>query len=295
MAEHQAAQLGVLALIAGAQIGDPTALVGDVLQPAVEAGPALGLDFLLQGRADLLLTTWPQLQGHALSGTIAEAPANIGAADDQILPVIGLAADQHMDMRVVGVPVIDRDPIQLGVEVALGVRHERAREAAQILQFHRVFRRDDESEMVPVVGAALGEGALIGGVRVRIEHARLLPVAGDAVALQVAHVLGQRGRAETRALMAHHARLDHDAPGGRALCQGQRHTPASAEGRSLLGAAEPAEIPAGVTRLLRGPHHLADEAGRSLAAAVAVLDAAGPNPQFVVTNGHGRGPPRDGG
>ena len=52
-AEHQPAQLRVFVRRARAQVGDAAALVGDIAQRAVEAGPALGLDLLLQRRSDL--------------------------------------------------------------------------------------------------------------------------------------------------------------------------------------------------------------------------------------------------
>ena len=103
---------------AGPQIGDAAAVVGDVAQRAIEAGPALGLDLLLQGGADFLLAARPQLQGDALGGAAAKPPADVVAADDQVLAVIGAAADQDMDVRIVGVPVIDRHPVELGAEIA---------------------------------------------------------------------------------------------------------------------------------------------------------------------------------
>jgi len=43
--------------------------------------------------------------------------------------------------------------------------------------------------------------------------------------------------------------------------------------------------------LLRGAHYLADEGLWALAAAVAVLDAAGPDAQVVVAGRHGAAPP----
>ncbi len=45
--------------------------------------------------------------------------------------------------------------------------------------------------------------------------------------------------------------------------------------------------------LLRGPHHLADEALRTLGALVAVADAAGPDMEFVVARRHGWPAPRN--
>ncbi|MGA8158949.1 MAG: hypothetical protein WB822_22625 [Rhodoplanes sp.] len=41
-----------------------------------------------------------------------------GAADDEVLAVVGLASDQQMDMRVVGIPVLGGDPVGLSLEIA---------------------------------------------------------------------------------------------------------------------------------------------------------------------------------
>ena len=75
-----------------------------------------------------------------------------------------------MDVRVVGVPVIHRHPVETRIEVAGHVLHQLAGESAQIGQIVRVLRRDDNAEVVPVVLAALREGVAIGAVGPRIEH-----------------------------------------------------------------------------------------------------------------------------
>ena len=102
------------------------------------------------------------------------------------------AADQDVDVRIVGVPVIDGDPIEPGAEIAFDVLHQLSDEAAHVLKFGRILGRDDEPEMVPVIGGALGKGLFIGRVRGGVEHPRIGAVAGDAVALQISDVLGQR-------------------------------------------------------------------------------------------------------
>jgi hypothetical protein len=42
------------------------------------------------------------------------------AADDEVLPAIGASANENMDMRIVGVPMIDGDPIKFRSQVAFG-------------------------------------------------------------------------------------------------------------------------------------------------------------------------------
>ena len=65
--------------------------------------------------------TRTKLQRDALGRAIAKTPADVFAADDQVLAVIGAAADEDMDVRIVGVPVVDRDPVEPGAEVPLDI------------------------------------------------------------------------------------------------------------------------------------------------------------------------------
>src|SRR5713101_5901195 len=152
------------------EVRNPSPLVRDIAQGTVEAGPALGFDLFLQRGLDLPLAARPQFHGDAFSGAVAEAAADIGAADDEILAVIGTSPDQNMDVWIVGIPVIDRHPVEFGSEVALNIIKQFAREPAQVLQLGSVFRRNDETKMMPVILAALRESAFVGHVRARVEH-----------------------------------------------------------------------------------------------------------------------------
>ena len=60
-----------------------------------------------------------ELEGDELLGARAQAAADVVAGDDEILAVVVAAAHQEMDMRIVGVPMIDGDPVELGAEIAL--------------------------------------------------------------------------------------------------------------------------------------------------------------------------------
>ena len=53
------------------------------------------------------------------------------AADDQVLPIVGPAADQDVDVRIVGVPVIDRHPVEPRAEISFDVVHQLAGEGAR--------------------------------------------------------------------------------------------------------------------------------------------------------------------
>jgi hypothetical protein len=79
--------------------------------------------------------------------------------------VVGATADQDMDMMIVGVPMIDADLVELRSEFPLGIRHQLPSEGADVLHVGGVFRRDDESEMMPIILATFSEGLRIGIVR----------------------------------------------------------------------------------------------------------------------------------
>ena len=141
--------------------------------------------------------------------------ADVVAADDQVLAVVGAAADEHMDMGVVGVPMIDCDPVEPGPEIALRVLHQFAREGAKVGHLARVLRRDGEAEMMPVLFAPFGESLRVGVVGGCVEHPRVRAVAGHAVALQVGDMLRERRGTESAATVAHDPGHDDDAPAGR--------------------------------------------------------------------------------
>ena len=117
-----------------------------------------------------------------------------------------------MDMGVVGVPMIDRDPVEPRSEVALRVPHELAREGPKVGKLARVLRRDCEPEMMPVLFAPFGESLRVGVVGGGVEHPGVRAVAGDAVALEVGDMLRERRGTKSAATVAHDPGHDDDAP-----------------------------------------------------------------------------------
>ena len=192
-----------------------------------------------------------------------------------------------MDVRIVGVPVIDRDPIKLGAEVAVRIGHQFPSEGAKIGHLACIFWRHGEAEMMPILLAPFDESLRIGVVGSRVKHPGFSAVARDALAFEVGDVLGERRRTKTATALAHDAGHDDDAPAWRAGGEGQRRTSAPAEGRAASSPAALPERRASVARLLRGPHDLADEALWSLGSLVAVADTAGARIEVIVTHRHG--------
>src|SRR6266851_2230027 len=103
-----------------------------------------------------------------------------------------------MDVRLVGFPVIDPDPIQPRSEVVLHLLGEVTSKGSKVLHLGCVLGTDDEPEMMPIITGALGEGAQIRVVRRCVEHAGGRAIPRDALASQIREMRPNRaGSAET--------------------------------------------------------------------------------------------------
>src|SRR3546814_17198177 len=91
------------------------------------------------------------LECHAFLGAEADALTHIGAIDDKIGPVIGDATDKNVDVRIVGVPMVDRDPIEAGPEITRHVLHQVAREAAEIVHRTEIGSASCRERVCPYV------------------------------------------------------------------------------------------------------------------------------------------------
>ena len=153
----------------------PTFRSGLSREHIVEPRPTLGLDLSLQRSPDLLFRARAELARHQPFGPRPHSFPDVIARNDEVLTVIGAAADDDVDMRVLGVPVVNRHPVQLGPEVALRLRHQVPGQGFEVGQLGRVVRRYDEPEMMPVALAPLCEGAMVGVIPLGIEHATRRP------------------------------------------------------------------------------------------------------------------------
>src|SRR3546814_1389936 len=121
-------------------------LGGHPLERPVEARPTLGLDLARERIGDVARAARPELERGEILGAPAQPFAHIAAIDDKILPVVRDAAHEDMDVRIVGVPVIDRDPVEPRLEIPCHVGHEVAGETPEVADLPGIFRTDDEAE-----------------------------------------------------------------------------------------------------------------------------------------------------
>jgi hypothetical protein len=145
----------------------PRRLTGEC---SVELGPAIRIDLGFEITTDFEIGSRPELERGKMRRTGAHAVADVVAGEHQVGAVVGLAAHQDMGVGIVGVPVVDPDPIEPRTEIALGLRDQVSGESLEIGELLGVLRRDDEAEVVAIAFAALGEGAVVGIVALGIEH-----------------------------------------------------------------------------------------------------------------------------
>ena len=192
-----------------ALLGHKDAVLRPRQQRTIQAGEPLLLDLARQLLQALQLALRTELQRHEGLGTSAHPVPDVVARNDKVAPLVVAAADHDVRVRVAGVEVVDRHPVELRVEVLLHLPHQVADERLEVLQAAAVLRRDDEAELVRIVLRAVEERVAVGLVAGGVVELPRSAVAGDAVALDVAQV--GLGRAEVAGVLAGVA-CPHDDP-----------------------------------------------------------------------------------
>jgi hypothetical protein len=173
----------------------------------IDAGEALSRNLGPKFCPQLQIGLRAKLQRDELLRPQPHPVGDVVLGDDQVLAEIIATADEHMAVRMPGVEVIDRDPVQLRAEVLLHLPHHVAGKGTQVGKLLGVLRSDDEPELVAVLPAAFDEGLTVGFIDGSAVEPAALAVARGAVALQVAEV-GVGGA--TACLQPHDPRLHHD-------------------------------------------------------------------------------------
>ena len=99
------------------------------------------------------------------------------------------------------------------IDLTLHVGDEVTGEGFEVDHFGRLFRADDEPEVMAVVSAVFRKGLVVSGVALGVEHPGLLAVAGHALAFETGDVRGKRGRTKCPAAMTDDPGSDHDTAG----------------------------------------------------------------------------------
>jgi len=113
------------------------AVAGDL---PIEIGPAFRLDLTSEVTTDLLLGAGPQFLGDEVLRAGAHAFLDVVAGDYEVLAVVGTSPQDDVDMGIVGVPMIDADPIELGAEVLFHLPHQVAGVCREVGHLRCVLR-----------------------------------------------------------------------------------------------------------------------------------------------------------
>jgi hypothetical protein len=113
---------------------------------------------------DLAIGARPEVEVDQLGGAPDEPPADILTSDDQVLAAIVHPAHQHMAVRMAGVEVVDRHPVELRAEILFDLAHPASHQQLEVLIFRAILGCDDEAELVPVAGPAFEECLAVGNV-----------------------------------------------------------------------------------------------------------------------------------
>jgi hypothetical protein len=207
-------------ILVGAKIGKLVArvLLGD--QHPVEPGEALSIHLAFKLAVDLLFRLAAQLQRDDLAGPFEDTVGDVIPGDVEPFALIGHAAHQNMGVRMAGVVVIDRDPVEPCAKVRFHLGHQIAGSLAKVGQLHAFLGGDDEAELVAVLAAPVEKGRTIGNVLVGGIDLALLAVAGDAITLQIAQMRVHRlaayelppSRRATLRIELHDPRLHRNPP-----------------------------------------------------------------------------------
>jgi hypothetical protein len=133
-------------------------------------GPALRPDLNLQRMPDLAVASRPEFQGQELLHPRPHPLPDIVARSDGILFIDSAPSGDDMNVGMLGVPVIDGDPVEAGAQFAFGVNHEIGREGFDVGEFVGIFGRDNEPEMMPVLRTPLSEGFVIDVIALSAKH-----------------------------------------------------------------------------------------------------------------------------
>ena len=170
------------------QIEVPLAGLSD--QRPVEAGEAILIDLGREFAPLFEFGDRTKFEGHQLARPLANAMGDVVAIDHQILAELVPAVDDDVDVRMAGVEMVHRDPVELRAEVSFELAHQVAGEAGQVAELRAFLRRDDDAKLVAIVLAAIEEGIAVGPVLRRRIEPTALAIARGAVALNITQMSG---------------------------------------------------------------------------------------------------------
>lgn len=161
-------------------------------QRPIDTGQPFLLDFGAQPCPDRVGGARAKIEVDQFGGALSHTLGHIFAGDDQILVAIVLPPHDDTAVRVAGVEVIDRDPIQPGAEILFHSLHQPSRQRLQIIIFGAILRRDDETELVAIARLPIEKSHPVDLIRLGPVELSSSTIAGRAVTLDIAEMGARR-------------------------------------------------------------------------------------------------------
>jgi hypothetical protein len=184
--------------------------IGVLDEGMIEPRQTFLIDLSAHRRLDFNIGARTKVQGDDLRRSLAQTAREIVPRDDEIIAPIGLAADDDVTVRVAGVEVIDRDPLEFAAQIYLHLLHQTPGDFLELVILRAVVCRNDETELVAIAVGAIDKGLSIGPVARSVVQFAGRALAGHTIALDVAQVCAC---AVELAFEPDDARFDYNATG----------------------------------------------------------------------------------
>jgi len=103
----------------GAQVFRPCSTKGEVW--GLRRHGCIPIDLALEACKNLAFAARTELEGDVIGRPIKKGEASVPSADHEVPAIVSTPADLNVDMRIARIPMIDRDPVELGAEIRFNV------------------------------------------------------------------------------------------------------------------------------------------------------------------------------
>ncbi|KNC55874.1 hypothetical protein AMSG_11326 [Thecamonas trahens ATCC 50062] len=119
-------------------------------QVTVNAGQAILIDFTPQPVFNFQIGARSEIEADNLCRPFPHAACHVVAGNNQIALLIILAAHENMAVRMAGIEMIDRDPVECRAQIDFHLPHQPPGHGFEIGIFCTILGRDDKAELMPI-------------------------------------------------------------------------------------------------------------------------------------------------
>ena len=98
----------------------------------IEPGPTVSIDLCAEAPTNLEVISWSEFKGNEVARAGAQSLADVIPRNDEVAPVVSGTSNNHVDVGMFRIPVINGNPIELGSKISLRLRHQIPRKGLQV-------------------------------------------------------------------------------------------------------------------------------------------------------------------